>query len=117
MRHRFVDDQLPIGPTGRERFVDVDLARRFSVLPRNQFVGSASSFATKIVRRFGAASPAAGIVGGPPVVGMSLAPCGFFVSGAVAGTPLPRMVTSTAGLFGSSLIELGLPFSIRKSAQ
>ena len=45
-------------------------------------------------------APGAGIVGGPPVVGISMPPCEFLVSGALAGTPLPRIVTRTAGLFG-----------------
>ena len=38
MRHRFVDHQLPIRPTGSERLVDVDLAGRLSVFAREKFV-------------------------------------------------------------------------------
>ena len=38
VRHRLIDRQLPVGPTSRERFIDVDLARRCAILSRNKFV-------------------------------------------------------------------------------
>src|SRR6266446_412855 len=42
MRHYLVDVQLPVRPTGGERFIDLDLAGRISGLARNKLVGNAA---------------------------------------------------------------------------
>ena len=69
VRHDLVDDQLPVGPTGRERLSDFNPAcRTVPCLARNQLVGDRAVVRDeegKMIRR---ASPPAGMVGGPPLV-------------------------------------------------
>ena len=38
VRHRLVNRQLPIRPTGRQRLVQLDLASRFAILSRSELV-------------------------------------------------------------------------------
>jgi hypothetical protein len=98
MRHHFINNELPIRPTGRERFIDVDLAGRFAILSRSKFIGDRAVICDEVsddsTRQLGLWHR----WWAPVALNSVLVPCGFDVV-SVAGTPLPDR-DRTAGLFG-----------------